>query len=370
MRPRDDVYSLALDPSAWTHGRIGSLFVRVDADAEGGMEEISVPTHGLRFREDSRCEWQDEDVDAARPVLLEFEPTDDTGVDAVTLAGDDGLDAVTCWRTGRPGSGWLEAGDRILFAFDAAGGFDAPQRLYAHEFLETIFGALPPGCVTSVIANDGTLRLEPTGMDRHVADRAESMLIGLWKLEPEGEGDSERFLEVACSLAARAEGRCLLVFVAGPHAVPDLAGVEQLVTTDNVRVSVIRIGTAGPGLWRARCEGDPRVMLMDVPRRLAPWAAALDVVGALHWTTLNRVAVDVESSARAEVIPGACSLLGEPVLALISVGSGDPTVSGRFRAVTREGELTRPFELSAREGADADGPFARALLSDLKARGL
>ena len=61
--------------------------------------------------------------DAGVPLLFEFEPARQGGVDALSLRAEKGAHALVVWRPTPIADEWLRKGRNIFIAFDAAADF-------------------------------------------------------------------------------------------------------------------------------------------------------------------------------------------------------------------------------------------------------
>ena len=366
MRPRSNVYSLAVAPQAWTEKTVGRLDINVDADADGGLRMVSCPNYQLRQRGRDRLLWSHtgQDADASPPILLEFRFDRTSGADTMSLLTPDGGHAVACWRPPVGNGAWFSRGS-LLLAFDATAFQRSEDRVYAHEFVATLFRYLPFMLGTTLLAHDGAVHMEPTGIQPHNPSRTAAMLIGLWKLEPEAEAGGDGFLKTAVGIAGGAKEKCMVVFVTGPDFDPETAGAEEAIQDEDVRVIVVRLGAPEPGLWTAVQDGERRVVVMDFTRRMAGWAAALDVFRVLEWSVLADVRVQASAPATAAIVPSTLSFSTQPMLALVSGVSADTGCTGTFRALCGEDEEERAFEVPSGSEPDLEGKLAQDLVSAL-----
>jgi len=365
MRARDGVYTLALAPIAWTDGRIGQASLSLRASADGGLARVVSPTHELDGEQD-QYRWQAEDVQPGQPMLLEFAMAEASGVDAVTLADGERTGAVMAWRPPAEKGPWLTMRDNVFVAFDATADYGAVGRMAAHEFMDVFLTSLPFGCLTSVVGFDGSVKIEPTGLGRHVPARAESMLIGLWKLGGEATPPETNFLRACGALAAGAEGRSYLVFVTGRDAPADVAELRDTLGEADVTVIHVRLGAEGRTGCAALPAGAPEGVSLRSSARLAAWASALDLLSDLAWPVAHNVGVALRGEGTADVLLGTVGFASQPVVALVSQCRDSASLTGVFGAKLGSEDVQAPFAVLAGDRPDVEGKEAQALLAALR----
>jgi hypothetical protein len=236
----------------------------------------------------------------------------------------------------------------------------------AHELLEALLSALPVGCLSSVIGYDGSVKIEPSRLARHVPARAESMLAGLWRLDgPAGAGAAE-FLRFSRMLASAGEGKALLVLVTGQRALSAPDQEAAALHAQNVRVAVLHVGGGGGRRLLDSGKETAADMVLECPGRTAPWVPAFDLLSNLNWPVLRDVALDLEGQASGVILTAGSGLASQPVVAVISMPQGQGAVRGAFRAVAGSQRPTAVFEASPEVDAALDGRLADELVSDLK----
>ncbi|MCK4283950.1 MAG: hypothetical protein KAX44_06505, partial [Candidatus Brocadiae bacterium] len=286
MRVRNGLFGLGVNPQVWTANEIGRLELHVDASAGGGLKDFRCPTMNYRVRRREAISWSraEDRFDPGRPIVLEFALAESNGVDCLWLEDGQDLFGLAAWRPKVRKGEWIRKGLNVFIAFDAAADFGAGGRAYAHEVLEVLLTALPPGSRTALVAYDGKLRTDPDPLMRHFPTRVETMLTGLWGLEDGAGGRTSDFLQWTLQWAGAAEGDGLLVFVTGRQDV-EVPHVERPPAEDDgrLRLAVLQIGRDWPCEGLGRLASQLRGVALALPDSVPPELAALDFLRNLYW---------------------------------------------------------------------------------------
>ncbi len=364
LRSRQGFYPLAIGPSGWTTQPIGEVDLVVRASES--VEEVACPTHPLKDAAEGLAgyRWEGTEVSPNAPILLDFRSGEDSVVGGVGLHTDQGLRYLAGWSPAGVTEAWLKVGDCVFVGLDATGDFSATGAVWAHLFLDKVMRYLPPGLLSAAVGYGGDPMVEPTGLGVHSGDKADAMLIALWKLQAEKEGNFADFAEFTVRLAAGAESRSLVFLVTGPDSMPDMDALGEIMGAGDVHVGIVRIGTPGPTHWWTHPE-DERIVVMDFSERIVPWAAALDVVSGLRWIQYTQAKADVVDG-RASVLPDTVGLEGQPIAALLTPPAGADALEGRFTASRNSKKLSTEFALSPDSAVVLDGPLADRLWRSLQ----
>ena len=367
MRSRGGFFGLGLNPAVWSSESIGRLQLSVRASADGGIDEfICAGAHRTRRQRVVDWSWDARSFDPRQPVVLEFAFDEPGGVDALWLSGERGARALVAWRPDAPDEEWIRKGRNVFLAFDAAADFGPGGRAYAHEVLEVLLRALPPGCATALLAYDGRVKSDPDPLARHMPARVEAMLSALWSLQEGGERNARDFLALALEWASVPEGDGLLVFVTGRDGADEPVPAVPARTDGELRVATLQVGATEPAAaYRSLCSGSGGVALALSPA-VAPELATLDFLGNLQWPALREVGVELTRGRCEGLVTGAARFANQPVLALMALEGRRGRVSGRWRAEAGGERLTRDFDLQMPADAEVAGPAADALIEALR----
>jgi len=370
MRSRGEFFALGLNPAVWSSDPIGRLQLSVRASAEGGIDEfICAGARRTRRQRVVDWSWDARSFNPRRPVVLEFAFDEPDAVDALWLSGERGPRALVAWRPDAPDEEWIRKGRNVFLAFDAAADFGPGGRAYAHEVLEVLLRALPPGCATALLAYDGRVKSDPDPLARHMPARVEAMLSALWSLQEGGERNARDFLALALEWASVPEGDGLLVFVTGRDGADEPVPAIPARTDGELRVATLQVGATEPAAaYRSLCSGSGGVALA-LPPAVAPELATLDFLGNLRWAALREVGVELTRGRCGGLATGAARFANQPVLALMAPEDRRGRVSGCWHARAGGERLTRDFDLETPADAEVAGPAADALIEALSRLG-
>jgi hypothetical protein len=359
---------LGLNPRVWTGNRVEKLTLSIDASAEEGFDELSCPLAQWSVRkEDSvRWSWSAADLRPGTPVVLEAELGGSNTVDVLQVGNGADVLLLAAWRPKMPRHDWIGRKTNVFVASDVAVSSAEMGRYYGQQVMETVLGALPPGCSTALLAWDGKLRVDPRPLSRHLPARVEDMLAALWDLEVgPGEAGGD-FVRQATALAAAAGDEKLLVFVTPtqPAALDWLDAGEGL--PPDLRVIVLQLDAEVPSAgWRRLCERSGGAA-MAVPPSMAPRLAAMDFLWNLKWGAVEERAIGVAGATEGVVLPPPSTFANQPVVALLRAEREGPTEAG-FRVRADGRSRTREFMVRPGEGVAA-GELTRRLARSLAAR--
>jgi hypothetical protein len=358
LRNRSDHYGMGLNPAVWAE-EVGAVSVTVDADADGGIREFLAPTLRPDERRPGHVTFAETCTDAAglRPIVLEMR-LEEEGVDAVQLVGAGGPRTVSALRLDVQDQPWVSRDRKIFLAFDATGDFGPGGRVAAHEVLEGLIGALPPGATTALIAFDGNLKFDADKLMLHLPVRAEAMLDRLWQLDPPGGqgGRTAQFLAAALVPITGLDAESLTVLVTGRGEPGDLAACRELLSEGRTRLVVLQVGTAhvSPG-YRDLCAETGGVAL-GIPPAMAPELGVIDFLANLSEPAISSVRFGAEGSRGARSLLGPGDFANQPVVVL----SGPSGANEVATALVGEDELGLPLggrgeSVPALGPAEADG---------------
>jgi hypothetical protein len=222
---------------------------------------------------------------------------------------------VTAFRLDADPAPWLDRDRRVFLAFDATDDFGSGGRAAAHDVLEGLIGALPPGCKTALIAFDGTVKFDPDKLMLHLPVRAESMLDRLWRLEAAAEeGGGLRFLAGALLPVTGLEGESIVVMVTGRGEPGDPAVCRQLLSDARTRLVVIQVGAGRPSsAYRALCAETGGVALA-IPPAMAPELGVLDFLANLSQPAVSAVVRSAGGAPAHGVLAGPGDFANQPVV--------------------------------------------------------
>jgi len=368
LRGRNGFYALGVNPQVWTRGEIGRLDLHVNASAEGGLRTFDCPTMNCRLKRPARVDWtvSRERVDAAVPIVLEFEFARADCVDALRFETAGGVRTLAAWRPDPPTDEWLRKASSVFIAVDAAADFGAGGRAYEQEAVETLLTCLPPGCATALIAYDGGLKLERGRLALHVPLRVEAMLAALWRLDDGGERRTRDFLHEAVALSFGAQGPGLLIFVTGRDNVDELSQVEDTVKAAGLRVAVLQVGADDAAPAYGRLTGATGGVALGLSDSQAPDLAVLDFLSNLRVPGTAGASVAMDNGTAAVLSQGG-SFANQPVAGLLGASSGVVPVHGRFSMMAGERRLAHEFTLPATGDIALSGALADELVRDLEA---
>jgi hypothetical protein len=359
LRNRSDYYGIGVNPAGWAE-RVGNVRVLVDAAADGGIREFLAPTLRPRMRKTDHVAFQEEsrDDDPPRPIILEMR-LDRDGADAIALTGGQEGATVSAFRMDADRDPWLSRERRVFLAFDATGDFGRGGRLAAHEVLEGLIGALPPGCTTALIAFDGTVKFAPDKLMLHLPARAESMLDRLWQLDRQAGQepvDPARFLAGALLPVTGLEGESIVVLVTGRQDPGDVAPCREQLREGRTRLAVLQVGTDRPAAaYRSLCAETGGVALA-IPPGIVPDLGVLDFLTNLPYPAVWAVDCSEGPAGLGSVLAGPADFADQPVVALMrAAGGSTPVLSVRFAGRRSECNLAEPPQTVPLPAAQAAG---------------
>ncbi len=369
----DGSYVMGLNPAAWTAGKVGQFELQLDATADGGLRSTASPLHGLRKTRDDhvRHRWSAQDVSADRPVIVEWQPKQEQGLDAIGLHGSSGSGVLVAWRGGKLLDRWLEEPHRALVGLDASADMGSAPAGYVQEVVHNLVYAISTQTATAMVGYEqGNVRLDPQPWSTNSLPRAEAILQAMWELKADAEadgGEPGKFLHACAELASGPQegyrGTIALMLTGRPAAGDYLESVEL---SDRVRPVVVQIGATEAAPAYAQFCMRNGGMALALPARQPPRPGILAALSQL--TRQHYVAVECSTKGATLLTrPGQTSLL--PVTVLLPADRGDGRLVAHLAARTPEGSIEREVSLSTDSLLALSGAEAEALLRKLRAGG-